>query len=305
MSMNRRHARILQTIIGAILLSLGVCYLVTEHSAQAKAQYVGEEPVSAPDADTAPTVVFVCTSRDDTSWIERDFSFFLPRSRRIVYVADDTSAPFHPPLNHGNEAMSYLTFLIDHYEALPPVAVFLHCHRTTYHNNVRFDNQTAPQVQRMNYSHVHKHGYVNLLCDENGWPSSSCDVAHGASFPLSRFRESEADFRRLVPSRVKRSFIAQMNYILNNVLPDQKLPAVIGAPRGAQFALAREAARRVPLETLHWLRQWVIDSAGHLDGHFVGQVLENLWHVIFLGAANGVLCPSEDICYCDLYGLCD
>ena len=32
-------------------------------------------------------------------------------------------------MNKGNEAMAYLTYIIDHYEALPGIMLFVHAHR--------------------------------------------------------------------------------------------------------------------------------------------------------------------------------
>lgn len=41
----------------------------------------------------------------------------------------------YPPLNRGNEAMGYLTAIIDNYHTLPDAMVFVHAHRFSPHNH--------------------------------------------------------------------------------------------------------------------------------------------------------------------------
>ena len=65
----------------------------------------------------------------DTSWLD----IYLSHIPHVVYQVDDpenTIGAQHATLaNKGNEAMAYLQFIVDYYDRLPPVMVFLHGHR--------------------------------------------------------------------------------------------------------------------------------------------------------------------------------
>ena len=56
---------------------------------------------------------------DDISWIAHEF----PDTDVIVYVANDPKAPRH------------LTYIVDHYNDLPDITIFMHAHRWTHHKN--------------------------------------------------------------------------------------------------------------------------------------------------------------------------
>ena len=74
---------------------------------------------------------------EDTSWVEETLGDMLSSGglSHAIYVVDDASAPLHPPQNKGHEVMVYLTYIIDHYDALPDVSIFMHAHRWSWHNN--------------------------------------------------------------------------------------------------------------------------------------------------------------------------
>ena len=65
----------------------------------------------------------------DTSWLD----IYLSHIPHVVYQVDDpenTVGAQHATLaNKGNEAMAYLQFIVDYYDRLPPVMIFLHGHR--------------------------------------------------------------------------------------------------------------------------------------------------------------------------------
>ena len=58
-------------------------------------------------------------------WLQKE----IPDQPTAIYVVDDPSAPLHPPKNKGHEVMVYLTYIIDHYDELADVTMFMHAHQ--------------------------------------------------------------------------------------------------------------------------------------------------------------------------------
>lgn len=54
--------------------------------------------------------------------------------RHAIYAVDqpDSERYLHTPKNKGKESMAYLTYLIDHYDNLTDVQVFVHSHGDGY-----------------------------------------------------------------------------------------------------------------------------------------------------------------------------
>lgn len=71
------------------------------------------------------TLVIARTKEEDMEWLEKE----IPDQPTAIYVVDDPSAPLHPPKNKGHEVMVYLTYIIDHYDELADVTMFMHAHQ--------------------------------------------------------------------------------------------------------------------------------------------------------------------------------
>ncbi|KAK1082757.1 hypothetical protein LTR48_006771 [Friedmanniomyces endolithicus] len=81
------------------------------------------------------------------------------------YFMDDPN-PDSPglavPLNQGREAMAYLTYLIDHYDALPAYMIFTHGHERSWH-------QMEPlpmKVRALNLTALDEEDYISLRCGD-------------------------------------------------------------------------------------------------------------------------------------------
>ena len=70
----------------------------------------------------------------------------------LCYAVDNTNGPFHPPVNKGNEAMTYLSFIIDHYDVLPKKIAFIHSHASSWHTSDTVDVLTRIQWDRVEYA---------------------------------------------------------------------------------------------------------------------------------------------------------
>lgn len=74
------------------------------------------------NSSNSRTLVVARTQKDDVSWIEKELGS-LPSLNIAVYTVDDPSSQYHVPKNKGNEAMVYLTYLIDNYDNLSEVTM--------------------------------------------------------------------------------------------------------------------------------------------------------------------------------------
>jgi hypothetical protein len=248
--------------------------------------------ISSDDENIPITVVVAAVKKDNLTLLEQE-SGLRPGDEQVIYIADDPTAKHTVPMNKGREAMVYLSFLIDRYDSLPELMVFMHAGRTAWHNNYLFDLKSATMVQRLRRSYVRKKGFVQLRCDQD----ASCRHVHEVT---------EAGYRATVlTSDVKGELSAQyaeFHQIWDVILPGRPIPPRLGTVSGSQFALTRETALKVPLKELTRLRQWMMDV--DYSRWKTGSVFEYLWQVIFLGTSSSVLCPLPHDCYCSLYGVC-
>ena len=86
------------------------------------------------------TLVIAKTKDENIEWMDEK----MPDQHKAVYVANDPKAPLHPPKNKAHEVMVYLSWIIDNYDNLPDVAIFMHAHQLTWHNDDMLNNDAAP-----------------------------------------------------------------------------------------------------------------------------------------------------------------
>lgn len=214
---------------------------------------------------------------DDIAWISKE----LPGLDVSVHVADDPKASLHPPKNKGHEVMIYLTYLIDHYDRLPDIVLFMHAHRWTHHNNGFFGFDASQMIRALSGPHVMRVGYVNMRCH---W-SPGCP-------------------EWLRPSRMEDSLGKQEERVLaqcwRELFPFDSLPSFLAQPCCAQFALSKGRILSIPRSQYIFYRDWIMRTP--LSDYISGRIWEYSWQYIF--THNAAHCPAEHICYCDAFGVC-
>jgi hypothetical protein len=223
------------------------------------------------------TIVVTRTKGEDTSWIGEE----LPDWDHAIYVADDPTAPLHPPKNKGHEVMIYLTYIIDHYDKLPDVAVFMHSHQFAWHNDNLFAGNAADLLRRLNLNRVIREGYMNTRCGFG--PGCPAWMHPGA------VEEDESKQEEIMLARA-----------WGELFPDQPIPSVLSQPCCAQFALSRDRIQSIPRARFVFYRDWLLST--DLSDYIAGRIWEYLWQFIFTG--EPVLCIDENVCLCDGYGFC-
>lgn len=226
-----------------------------------------------PHREYRKALIIASVEREDTNWTST-----LPANFDVYrYMNDNPEAEFSVPLNKGNEVMSYLTYLIDHYDHLPEVMVFVHAHEFTHHNPWILGLHTPTMVTQLSPQRVIREGYINLHC--GSWDEGDCSAAirpHEGR-PWEEFRD-----------------------IWQSLFPHDPVPEVLAQHNAGQFAISRERALQIPQNEYIRLRQWMMDTEMNLG--ITGNLWEYLWQVIFTG--KNVYCPDMHVCYCDGFGYC-
>ena len=214
---------------------------------------------------------------EDVSWMDVE----IPSIPKAIYIADDPSAPLHPPKNKGHEVMIYLTYIIDHYDSLPDIILFMHAHRWTHHNNELLGHDAAQMIRRLNYNRVVREGYMNLRCH---WDPGCPEWLHPED--RQQILEKQEEF--------------MLTRFWGEVFPTDSLPNFLGQPCCAQFAISKERIQQIPRSRFIFYRDWIMRTP--LSDYISGRLFEYSWQYVFTGQA--ALCPAEHTCYCDGFRVC-
>lgn len=236
-------------------------------------------PVGRPARDYTRNLIMAHMKKDNISWLdENDLGQGLTK---IMYVADDPKAPHHPPKNKGNEVMTYLTYILEFYENLPDVSIFMHSHRYAWHNDDLLNFDAAEMIKRLSSERVLRNGYMNLRCH---WMPGCPEWIHPA--------EVEPDREKLEQSMIADAWA--------ELFPGKPIPKVLAQPCCSQFALSRDRILSIPKETYEHYRNWLLRSP--IRDTMSGRIFEYIWQVIF--ADTDLFCPNQRTCYCDGFGVC-
>ncbi|GIZ39372.1 hypothetical protein CKM354_000275800 [Cercospora kikuchii] len=220
---------------------------------------------------------------ESTAWVEQELGDWIDSGLLIpaVYTVDDRTADLHPPKNKGHEVMVYLSYIIDFYETLPDISIFMHAHRYAWHNNELLNTDAAQMVRHLSPERVTREGYMNLRCH---W-DPGCPVW-------------------LHPGATKDNYDKPEENLLadcwSELFPMDPVPKVLAQPCCAQFAVSRERILETPKMRYVVMRDWLIRT--ELTDYLSGRIFEHIWQYIF--TASPIHCPSMSACYCDGYGLC-
>jgi len=223
------------------------------------------------------TLVVARLKEANVDWIQRE----LPGLQTAIYVIDDPFAGYRVPRNKGHEAMAYLTYIIDHYDNLPEVAIFVHSDQITWHNNDLLDSDLVRMIRRLNSDRVVREKYVALRCH----------LQPGCSDNLHLNRTEDNVHKP--EENVIRKIWAELH-------PFDPVPDTLSAPCCGQFAVSRKAMRAWPVAQYIQWRRWLLTT--DLSDTVSGRIWEYTWHYVFGGKSD--LCPDTHMCYCDGYGVC-
>ncbi|MCJ1392605.1 hypothetical protein MMC18_005475 [Xylographa bjoerkii] len=182
-------------------------------------------PTPEPVAPRGNALVVVSLKEEKVDWLDG----ILPEWERNVYVVDGEAlsegAKLRIPKNKGREGMVYLSFIIDNYDRLPNVTLFLHSARYQWHNDdPEYDG--VPILQNLRLAHVHAEGYANLRC---GW-TLGCPSEIQPGRQTGPEAAEQAEEQSATPDRTEKYYTEAFQVLF----PGEPVPAVVGVGCCAQ-----------------------------------------------------------------------
>ncbi|KAK9848648.1 hypothetical protein MYU51_015679 [Penicillium brevicompactum] len=235
---------------------------------------------------TAIAVVMPKIRADNVKWLQ-EYLQAHPDTTPFIYSMSKRLEKdlLVPHSSRGREASAYLSYVLDNYDHLPPISIFIHAGEMQRHNDL-FGPKTKAVLQNLRPEAVKAKGYVNLRCLHSpGCPSH-----------VHPNNPTQIDFK----NRDSRAYFPQIYQELFGVGP---VPDVIGGVCCAQFAVSRDQIPKRPRSDYERMMNWIDKgSAQIVNSYGVGWVFEVVWHVVF--GMEAVYCPTYEQCRCDNYGWC-
>ncbi|KAL8921310.1 MAG: hypothetical protein Q9208_005783 [Pyrenodesmia sp. 3 TL-2023] len=214
---------------------------------------------------------------DDIKWIARE----LPALDVSIYIADNPLALRHPPKNKGHEVMIYLSYLIENYNHLPDIMLFMHSHRWTHHNNHLLGFDASQMIRALSDTHVIREGYVNMRCH---WSPGCPEWLRPTTGQDTLGKQEETVLERC----------------WRELFPFDPLPSFLAQPCCAQFALSKARVLSIPRSRYVFYRDWILRTP--LSDYISGRIWEYSWQYLF--TKDSARCVAEHVCYCDGFGVC-
>lgn len=249
------------------------------------AQYFDDVEVYMDNGVGSPTVhlVVAATAAENISWTSE---LKIPNLQVIQYVANDPSAPYHPPANKGHEAMMYHSYFYDFYEHLPDIAILTHAQDVSWHMDPLLSHSLVYALSCLDLREVRERGYTNLRVNWAGgcpaWINTTIREGSDLEFEDKATREAFlANFGSISKSRVE-------------------VPETLAQPCCSQFAVTRDTIRSVPRQQYANFVHWLLTAS--MDDYMIGRTWEHMFQWLF--ANKAVDCPIEWKAYCKMYHIC-
>lgn len=197
-----------------------------------------------PSDDKLGTVVILAEARDDAAWTKT-----LPYKAIIMTKGAAEASPYNLPERKGSEAVSYLQFILAHYDDLPPRMIFLN--GGSYPEQRPEMPETVSTLDPRSYSYA---GFSGMF---------TCFRAHGPA--------REGTFIRSCWEEMNGAEVVAP-------LPDKPLD-IISSSCCSNFLVSRDAVLANPKSKYQQLFDWAQSSK--LDPENVKQCFSFFWHKLF------------------------
>lgn len=165
--------------------------------------------------------------------------------------------------------MVYLSFIIDHWDALPPYNLFIHGHSTSWH---QLDGSMSSLITNLQIPALEAEGYINFRCS-GGF---ACDVRNYIH-PRPN-AEGKVDYGNEEWPEIIDGIVDAWPKIFGD---EEEMPESIGSMCCAQFAVTREFIQKRDKEVYVRAREWLLETK--LEDKFSGRVLEKIWAYLMTG----------------------
>lgn len=226
-------------------------------------------------------LVVAATSNEDYSWAKKDLK--VPGMVVIPYIADNTSAPYHPQMNKGHEAMMYHQYFYDFYDKLPDISILVHSQSHSWHVDQLLDQSMIFSLNHLDLREVQQRQFLNLR------------VTWGFGCMAGAINTTRANEESgVLPEQKEMQEAFRANFNLYDI------PEILATPCCSQIAVTKERILSVPKEQYKHHIDWLLHTP--LEDSISGRTWEHMWQYLFLQKA--IDCPLEHKAYCRLYHIC-
>jgi hypothetical protein len=185
----------------------------------------------------------------DTSWSAK-FVKVCPDANIMIYDKEKPENPFNVPRNKGNEASTYLKYIVDHYDVLPEYTFFCHDEEFAWHHS-------GSIISHFEIACLSKKKYYNV----------------NDKIILGNIENNDYGY----PTVLK----WYMKYIDKHIpycdLPNKNWTQ--GFRGSAQFLVHRDTIRCLPKDFYEYLYEWILNT--NLSSAESGRYMEWCWHLFW------------------------
>ncbi|TVY12875.1 hypothetical protein LARI1_G008283 [Lachnellula arida] len=273
-----RTSRVLMSLSAALFLF--ICFVGRRHMRELPIEVIEQHVVKQSGGayripkGALPSVnlVVAATSNEDYSWAKKDLK-----------VPDNTSAPYHPQMNKGHEAMMYHQYFYDFYDKLPDISILVHSQSHSWHVDQLLDQSMIFSLNHLDLREVQQRQFLNLR------------VTWGFGCMAGAINTTRANEESgVLPEQKEMQEAFRANFNLYDI------PEILATPCCSQIAVTKERILSVPKEQYKHHIDWLLHTP--LEDAISGRTWEHMWQYLFLQKA--IDCPLEHRAYCRLYHIC-
>jgi hypothetical protein len=183
-------------------------------------------------------------------------------------------------VNRGREVSSYLKYIIENYDKLPPKMAFIHGHEDAYHQKYPKGLLKAIGDARSNeFDYISLNNFINMKKDEGGAPG------------LPRHEHMKFEDHPKVYEEMRKTWPSVFAPIFGS-----KIPEYFRFNGQAQFIVSKKAIHRHGKDVYQKFYDFMMDPTG--DDWARGVIMEFIWHMLFTDSGHDICNdPNDPILY--------
>ena len=201
--------------------------------------------------------VVVSRYNRNTDWCEK-FKTITPNCHIRIYDKENPSNPYNVPVNKGNEASTYLKYIVDEYEKLPEYTFFCHDEEFAWHHS-------GSIIDHYDIAMMTKQKYYNV----------------NDKIILGDIRQNEYGYQNI---------LEWYKEYIEEYIPFSKLPSenwTQGYRGSAQFLVHRDILCNLPKRFYERLYEWITTT--EMTSAKSGRFMEWTWHLFWYVYPNIIL----------------
>jgi hypothetical protein len=183
-------------------------------------------------------------------------------------------------VNRGREVSSYLKYIIENYDNLPPKMAFIHGHEDAYHQKYpKGLLEAIEDAKSKEFDYISLNNFINLKKDAGPNPH------------LPTHKNMEFEDHPKVYEEMRKTWSTVFEPILG-----VKIPEYFRFNGQAQFIVSKKAVHRHSKDVYQRFYDFMMDPDG--DDWARGVIMEFVWHMLFTGSSHDICNdPSDPILY--------